>query len=82
MLSIDYVIYYKMISSQFETNAYYGLYRGITIEDMSIGERVYFSRLSVKPQWMRRGLGVRLFQEMSRYLKEKGYGGSYSGVVS
>lgn len=82
MFSIDYVIYYKNISHLFEKSQYYGLYKEISIEDMQIGETVYFTRLSVKPQWMRKGLGKKMIYEMSKYLKEKGYNGSYSGVVS
>ena len=49
---------------------------------MSIGERVYFTRLSVKPEWMKKGLGKKMLNEMSQYLRDKGYEGSYSAVVS
>jgi predicted N-acetyltransferase YhbS len=38
--------------------------------------------MSVKPQWMNKGLGKKMLNEVIQYLKSKGYEGSYSAVVS
>ena len=49
---------------------------------MSIGDKVYFVRLSVKPSLMGKGLGKKIIYLMAKYLKDKGYKGSYSGMVT
>lgn len=49
---------------------------------MPIGAKVYFTRLSVKPSEMGKGLGKKIIYLVAKYLKGRGYQGSFSAVVS
>lgn len=58
MLTIDYVLYRKHIEHLFKVSQYHQMFEKVLVE--SLHEKVQFSRLSVKPEWMGNGLAKRL----------------------